>query len=33
MRFFPKPERFWSEINRIEGSAAPYVFGEPWSSG
>jgi putative membrane protein len=27
MRFFPKPERFWSEIFQFQGSAAPYVAG------
>jgi putative membrane protein len=27
MRLFQKPERFWSEITQIEGSATPYVFG------
>ena len=26
MRLFSKPERFWSEIDRIEGSAIPYVL-------
>jgi putative membrane protein len=25
MRFFPKPERFWSEIFQLEGSVTPYV--------
>ncbi len=26
MKLFSKPERFWSEIDRIEGSAIPYVL-------
>lgn len=26
MNLFHKPERFWSEINKIEGSAIPYVL-------
>ncbi len=26
MKLFLKPERFWTEIDRIEGSAIPYVF-------
>jgi putative membrane protein len=27
MKLFRKPKRFWSEIDRIEGSAIPYVLG------
>ena len=27
MRLFQKPERFWTEITQIEGSATPYVLG------
>ena len=26
MRLFLKPERFWSEIAQIEGSATPFVL-------
>src|SRR4051812_19359082 len=26
MRLLPKPERFWSELTQLEGSATPYVF-------
>jgi putative membrane protein len=26
MKLFLRPERFWTEIDRIEGSAIPYVF-------
>ena len=26
MRLFLKPEKFWTEMNRIEGSAIPYVL-------
>ena len=26
MRFLSKPERFWSEINKVKGSAVPYVL-------
>ncbi len=26
MKLFLKPERFWTEIDRIEGSAIPYVL-------
>src|SRR4051812_44333740 len=26
MRRFPKPERFWSELTQVEGSATPYVI-------
>ena len=26
MKFLSKPERFWSEIYKVEGSAMPYVL-------